>query len=902
MLQVHDTQAFHEDGTPRRKYEIDDSGDRRAGLRAAVGVALLTIAAFIKNVVSAQAQEKNVDQGSDDASRGYIADDTLTASDQAPSERVAPEQTLSGSVRPLVFRASPSEIVSIAPEIKARRGNDSAPDYTPAAGQSAATAPNVIRPEFGVGRNANSQGQFTFTTTEPTLQFDDPPDVVDDAQPPSTPDVLPPSTPKANRRPVTTGTLSLGTIIFNTHILIALAGLLENASDPDGDRLAVHDLSVSSGTLTVNFDNSWHYLPAYNDERTVVFTYRISDGEADVWQTAVLNIDPHSINQIDGTADRDDIVGSVRDDLIRAGSGDDLILARGGDDVIHGGDGDDRIEAGAGADVVFAGAGDDFVLGGDGDDFISGESGNDILFGEAGRDVLSGGEGNDLIYGGEGADVVNGGDGQDTIDGGVGNDVLAADDGDDVVLASKGRDTVDGGAGRDTYNAAASTARIVANLEVGTVEQTGGDGARLLSVENIATGSGNDHVTGSREANVIQTGAGNDGMTASAGNDQIDGGDGIDTVDASHATTAVVANLSSGTVSQGDLGASTVSAIENISTGAGNDTITGNSDANEIDTGGGDDHVDAGSGDDVVIATAGDDHIDGGEGRDTYNAARSNASVTIDLVNGTARGNDTGRDVICSIEVVITGMRDDIVTCDGENNVISTGQGNDTVDGGAGSDTIDAGDGSDTIVLRLDQALDDIDGGGGVHDTLDMSDAVANLLIDLTLGIVAAAGETDTINNIEDVICGSGNDRIIANYDVNILFGGSGDDVFVFNSSESTGFGRGNRDRIMDFEYGDQVDIDHLSNEFQDRLYEGSAHFTLLAEGLKFAKPGELRFRYDDFEGAPRAIVLEGNLDRDEDSEFEIEFSGDLTMIESYLSTTFGNEDGQTPLRLTSQF
>jgi len=71
------------------------------------------------------------------------------------------------------------------------------------------------------------------------------------------------------------------------------------------------------------------------------------------------------------------------------GAGNDLILGSAGLDIIDGGDGDDCIIGGGGLDTLIGGAGNDVLLGGDGDDTLSGGLGSgDQCFGQAGTDVL----------------------------------------------------------------------------------------------------------------------------------------------------------------------------------------------------------------------------------------------------------------------------------------------------------------------------------------------------------------------------------------------------------------------------------------------------------------------------------------------------------------------------------
>ncbi|MGH6997610.1 MAG: peroxidase family protein, partial [Phenylobacterium sp.] len=128
-------------------------------------------------------------------------------------------------------------------------------------------------------------------------------------------------------------------------------------------------------------------------------------------------------------------------------------------------------------------------------------------------DVLTGTAGNDQLSGGTGDDRITAGAGDDTVLAGAGNDVIvgAIGDGNDVYFG----DDSDGGAGSDTLDLAAITANLTVDLGTGLLgrgsavsTQSGSD--TLWSIENVATGAGNDTITASAAVNVIEGGAGND--------------------------------------------------------------------------------------------------------------------------------------------------------------------------------------------------------------------------------------------------------------------------------------------------------------------------------------------------------------------------------------------------------
>jgi hypothetical protein len=73
---------------------------------------------------------------------------------------------------------------------------------------------------------------------------------------------------------------------------ITTSELLLNASDVDGDTLAVADLVASSGTLLDNGNGTWNFTPASNDDSAVDFTYTVTDGIVNIASTGTLDLTP----------------------------------------------------------------------------------------------------------------------------------------------------------------------------------------------------------------------------------------------------------------------------------------------------------------------------------------------------------------------------------------------------------------------------------------------------------------------------------------------------------------------------------------------------------------------------------------------------------------------------------
>ncbi len=122
-----------------------------------------------------------------------------------------------------------------------------------------------------------------------------------------------------------------------------------------------------------------------------------------------------------------------------------------------------------------------------------------------------GGNGNDLLTGNDSANKLSGGVGNDSLRGGAGND------------------TLDGGAGIDTADYGDSRSNLTINLSRTTAQRTGDAGSdKLVSIENLVGGLGNDSLTGNSAANSLWGGAGNDLLQGGRGNDSLDGGLGAD--------------------------------------------------------------------------------------------------------------------------------------------------------------------------------------------------------------------------------------------------------------------------------------------------------------------------------------------------------------------------------------
>ena len=264
-----------------------------------------------------------------------------------------------------------------------------------------------------------------------------------------------------------------------------------------------------------------------------------------------------------------------------------------------------------------------------------------------------------------------------------------------------------------------------------------------------------------------------------------------------------------------------------------------------------DDNLIGSNGDDLVLAQAGNDRIFGGSGADDLFGDDDN-----DVIYGNA-GNDR----------IFGGEGVDLLDGGNGADIIFGDDGNDIIYGKAGSDMAWGGDGNDLFRASLGDGNDWYYGGAGA-DTLDLSDVLADVSVDLNIGAngfgSASSSETgnDMLSGIENAIGGAGDDTFIASEAVNLLTGGAGNDTFRFDSAA-----KADGDVITDFSAGDKIDLSMIGADFGG---ENDTGFELLDHG-EFTATGQVRIRVDE-EGNS---VIEGNTDGDLDTiEFSIEVVG----------------------------
>jgi Ca2+-binding RTX toxin-like protein len=249
-----------------------------------------------------------------------------------------------------------------------------------------------------------------------------------------------------------------------------------------------------------------------------------------------------------------------------------------------------------------------------------------------------------------------------------------------------------------------------------------------------------------------------------------------------------------------------------------------------------------------------------------------------DVIRGGARSDfligGAGDDIVmggaCNDDI-LGGAGNDMLYGDAGNDRIFGDDGDDMIAGGTGSDMLYGGAGDDTFI-GMDGDGNDIAYGGAGSDTLDLSAMTEAMDIRLgnvgtERGSVKTATQSDTIWSIENVIGGSGDDRIVASEAVNVLDGGDGNDTFVFETASGA-----NGTTILGFSAGDVLcfrDID------ADSSTEGHDAFTLAGRDANIGA-GQLTYSHGAEDGENFTTVT-GMTDQ---GDFQLKLSGHITLEE----------------------
>lgn len=532
-----------------------------------------------------------------------------------------------------------------------------------------------------------------------------------------------------------------------------------------------------------------------------------------------------SIEGVIGGRGADRLYGDGAGNELRGGAGHDRLTGRGGDDLLLGGDGNDLLRGDAGDDRLYGGAGFDTA------DY-SGRQAVTVSLATtasqntgAGRDRLLGIEG---VIGSSLGDRLTGNTGANRLDGGAGNDTIRAGSGNDTLIGGVGNDHLEGGAGFDWVVLVSVRGGLRLSLGSNGWQTTGEGRDRLIGIEGLQTGAGNDTLTGSAAANVIRAGAGNDLVLGGGGRDTLDGGDGVDTLfltASSASSRSVHADLTRTAITT-PWGTLTQTGFENLTAAGGHDRLYGNGQANllvgaggndRLDGRGGNDRLEGGAGNDRLMGGAGNDLFLGGDGVDRAILSAAPGPVRVDLRSGGWQTTGEGRDLFQSVEQVIGGRGRDGLIGNGAANLLHGRAGGDRLSGGDGGDRLYGGTGVD--VLNGGSGRDLLHGGAGRD--MAVYAGRGGISVDLAKSGIQATGQgRDRLISIEDLRSGGGRDRLKGNGADNGLWSAGGNDRLDGRGGDDRLFGGTGRDTLNGGSGRDKL----FGDSGSDRLYGGSGN------------------------------------------------------------------------------
>tara|TARA_R110002049_G_scaffold117332_2_gene270541 strand:+ start:124728 stop:127181 length:2454 start_codon:yes stop_codon:yes gene_type:complete len=232
------------------------------------------------------------------------------------------------------------------------------------------------------------------------------------------------------------------------------------------------------------------------------------------------------------------IIGSSLSEQLYGYGGHDMLVGEGGADTLNGRSGDDTLNGGSGADHLIGGYGTDTAdyTGSFGSlrvdmmyaqlntNIAAGDTYDSIenLIGSRGFDNLRGTLGDNVIEGRGNVDYIFGRRGDDTLDGGVGDDVL---------FGGVGADLLIGGTHRDRAQYSESLTALVLDLNDPSRNIGEAIGDTYDSIEDLAGGRYDDHISGDGGDNRLFGREGSDQLYGRWGDDYLNGGAHADRLD-----------------------------------------------------------------------------------------------------------------------------------------------------------------------------------------------------------------------------------------------------------------------------------------------------------------------------------------------------------------------------------
>ena len=431
----------------------------------------------------------------------------------------------------------------------------------------------------------------------------------------------------------------------------------------------------------------------------------------------------------------------------------------------------------------------------------------------------------------------------------------------------------------DALDYAGTTEAVTVNLGTGT----GTGFTSIAGVENVLGGSGNDVLTGDAGPNSLAGGAGLDTLTGGDGFDNLHGGDGADVLDGGAGDDQLKGGIGFDTLT----GGTGIDRFEGALSELNGDRITDYETGERIFLEG----SLSGAGNVRLVATGADTELqidgDNDGSFETVMTLSGTISGTIILNNTgdpypyytnnvirivTPNAATPGNDLLVGTPAV-----DTIDGLAGDDEIFGLA-GNDTLIGGTGTDTLYGSDGNDDLsggadrdYLYGDSGADTLEGGDG-YDVLmggDGDDVLTDSgTDDFSAHMDGGAGNDILLDNAGlAVLWGSaGNDILIGGLGEDYLYGGDGNDTFVLGSTAD--FIEFARDQIRDWETSDIIDLAGID---ANTSISGNQDFSFLGLGAADLTVGQGQVKYYQDGGT---TYLVGNATADNQADFVIQING----------------------------
>ena len=207
---------------------------------------------------------------------------------------------------------------------------------------------------------------------------------------------------------------------------------------------------------------------------------------------------------------------------------------------------------------------------------------------------------------------------------------------------------------------------------------------------------------------------------------------------------------------------------------AGNDRLSGFTGADLLSGDSGNDTLFGGAGNDTLNGGAGNDVLSGGKGIDTA-VFTGSSPIVVNLNLTVAQDTGQGRDTLLSVENIKSGSGNDILTGNGQANLLDSGIGNDKLFGGSGNDTLLGGAGNDTLqggsgndLLNAGAGQDVLTGGQGADQFVFAQGDGRNTITDFQDGVDHLRFGTGMSHFSDLAIAQSGANTVITFQDVSV--------------------------------------------------------------------------------------------------------------------------------------